>query len=272
MSRNPYEVLGVPQGATDDEIKAAYRKLAKKYHPDLNNGSAEAEDKMREVNEAYTTLIKHKSSGPTYQGYSGGGQNGNPYAGGYGGYQSGGYQSGGGYQNQSGQGGGYGDFGSFWEAFNRAYGNAGQQGYGGQNETQYDDYAGADDPVFETVREAVLSKRYTDAIRILGTIASKSAEWYYWSSCANMGCGNRVAAVNDARAAVNMNPQNDDYVRWLSAIQSAGQSYRKRGAGYGFTSFLCSNPCLVICLANAVCSCLSGGLGCCGSRGGYYYR
>ena len=52
----------VKPGATDDEIKAAYRRLAKKYHPDLNGGSAEAEAKMKEVNEAYSILIKHKGS------------------------------------------------------------------------------------------------------------------------------------------------------------------------------------------------------------------
>ena len=45
--RDPYEVLGISQNATDDEIKAAYRKLAKQYHPDLNGGSAEAEAKMK---------------------------------------------------------------------------------------------------------------------------------------------------------------------------------------------------------------------------------
>ena len=58
--RDPYEVLELKPGATDDEIKAAYRRLAKKYHPDLNGGSAEAEAKMKEVNEAYSVLIKHK--------------------------------------------------------------------------------------------------------------------------------------------------------------------------------------------------------------------
>ncbi len=60
--RDPYEVLELKPGATDDEIKAAYRRLAKKYHPDLNGGSAEAEAKMKEVNEAYSILIKHKGS------------------------------------------------------------------------------------------------------------------------------------------------------------------------------------------------------------------
>lgn len=57
---DPYKVLGVSPSATDEEVKDAYRKLAKKYHPDLNNGSAEAEARMKEVNEAYTLLIKHK--------------------------------------------------------------------------------------------------------------------------------------------------------------------------------------------------------------------
>lgn len=54
--RDYYEVLGLAKGASDDEIKKSYRKLAKKYHPDLNPGDAEAEKNFKEVNEAYSVL------------------------------------------------------------------------------------------------------------------------------------------------------------------------------------------------------------------------
>ena len=54
--RDYYEVLGLSRGASDDEIKKAYRSLAKKYHPDMNPGDKEAEVKFKEVNEAYGVL------------------------------------------------------------------------------------------------------------------------------------------------------------------------------------------------------------------------
>ena len=56
MIQDPYKVLGVSPDASDEEIKRAYRRLAKKYHPDLNPGDQEAARKMQEVNAAYDQI------------------------------------------------------------------------------------------------------------------------------------------------------------------------------------------------------------------------
>lgn len=87
--RDYYEVLGVSKGASDDEIKKAFRKLAVKYHPDKNPGNKEAEEKFKEANEAYSVLSdKTKRSRYDQFGHAGvgGDGGGNPFGGGFGGF------------------------------------------------------------------------------------------------------------------------------------------------------------------------------------------
>lgn len=88
---DPYKILGVPEDASDEEIKKAYRELARKYHPDnYHDNPLEdlAQEKMKEINAAYEQITKERASGRRTGGAYGGGSYG------YGGYQSyGGYGS-----------------------------------------------------------------------------------------------------------------------------------------------------------------------------------
>ena len=88
--RDYYEVLGVSKTATQDELKKAYRKLARKYHPDLHKDNPEAAEKFKECNEAYSVLsdeqkrAQYDQFGP--EAFENGGMGGGPGAGGFGGF------------------------------------------------------------------------------------------------------------------------------------------------------------------------------------------
>ena len=112
--RDYYEVLGVQKGASEDEIKKAYRKMAKKYHPDLNPGDKEAETKFKEVNEAYEILSdSDKKARYDHFGHAGVDPN---FGAGQGGYGAGGF---GGFD--------FGDMGDLGDIFGSIFGG----GFGG---------------------------------------------------------------------------------------------------------------------------------------------
>lgn len=83
--RDYYEVLGVQKGASEEDIKKAYRQMAKKYHPDLNPGDKEAEARFKEVNEAYE-ILSDSTKRARYDQYGQAGVDPNFGAGGYQGY------------------------------------------------------------------------------------------------------------------------------------------------------------------------------------------
>lgn len=121
MPADHYETLGLKKGASDDEIRKAYRDLARKYHPDLNKDDAAAKQKFQEVQQAFDVLNDAKKRemydrfGPGFEGAGGGGQGpfpGGPFPGG--GFPGGGFPGGGGDINLEdlfggGGGGGFAD-------------------------------------------------------------------------------------------------------------------------------------------------------------------
>lgn len=121
-----YKVLGVEKTATQDEIKKAYRNLAFKYHPDRNEGSKEAEEKLKEINAAYSVLgdsvQRRQYDASSYTTNSSYQQQSNGYNGYYGG---GFYNFGRGYRGTDSSD--YANYSSYEEAFRRAYQNSANQ-------------------------------------------------------------------------------------------------------------------------------------------------
>lgn len=276
---NPYDVLGVRPDASEDEIKKAYKALSRKYHPDanINNPNKEqAEEKFKQVQQAYSQIMdarKHGANGyggssygsGTYGGYGSGYGNSGSYgsgnsggSGSYGSNGSGGYNSGG-FGDWDFGGFDFGGFGNFG-GFGTGYGGAGN--YGNSSNMSEDEMH------MRAAANYINNQHYAEALNVLNTISNKTAAWYYYSAIANKGVGNNVQALEHARMASSMEPNNATYRQLVRTFESGGSWYTSRQSSYGgMPTIICSNPLLACCLATLCCNACCAGCG-----GGYTYR
>jgi curved DNA-binding protein len=137
VAKDYYSILGVAKGATEEEVKKAYRKLAVKYHPDKNAGNKEAEEKFKEVNEAYEVISdpekrkKYDRYGANWNQFNGAGQQGGHQ------YNGGGGQS---YQYEGDPGEFFGQGGDFSDLFGEFFSQQGAGGARGKRPRKGQDY------------------------------------------------------------------------------------------------------------------------------------
>ena len=213
--KDPYEVLGVAQTASDSEIKKAYHELVKKYHPDnyANNPLADlASEKMKEINEAYDTITRARAGGSS-GGYQSGGSSGGYQSGGYGGGYQGGYQS--------------------------SYGRSGYQS----------GYSGAD---YSQVRAYINNGRLDQAESILNGMNGKDSEWYYLRGMIAYRRGWLDEARQNFQIASNMTPGNLEYQNALRTVQGSYTPYRSSNFQNGSMDAACDMCNMLLCL-NCLC-------------------
>ncbi len=220
MYQDPYKVLGVSPDASDEEIKKAYRDLTKKYHPDLNPNDPEAAKKMNEINAAYDQIKNGTAQQTAGQGY---GAYGN--YGGYGGQGSG-------YANQS-----YG-----WSSWGGPWGD--WSDFAGARQTERSEYTAA--------KNYIRNGMYKEAVNALSgvPVSERDGKWYYLHAGANMYMGNKIAALESAKRAVEIEPGNEEYRRLLEQLQSGGDFYDNYTTQYS-TGLSTDKLCLTMCALNA---------------------
>ena len=223
--KDPYEVLGIPRTASKTEVTETYRKLAKKFHPDLNPNDKNAQSKMAEINVAYEEI---KSGRAEYTDYSrpnaGSAQRSNPYQG-YGQY-----------------GGGYNPFEEF---FRGAYSTNTQQRYAQPPKNDK----------FDPVRQYINALRYSEALYALSQIQERSGQWYYLSAIANYGSVNTVTAMQHIDLALKLEPANREYMSIKQQMTSGSQAYTTRQRGFGIPNMGINPLCLGLCLMRLCCRC-----------------
>lgn len=242
MIDDPCRVLGVSSSASQDEIKKAYRRMAKKYHPDLHPNDPDANRRMNEINEAYDMLTNPEkyAAKQAQQKAQAQRQNGGYYG------QSDRQQ---GYNPYQGPGGWATDF-DFGDIFGFGFGGPQQQ-----TSTRPQAQPG-DSPEIQQVISAINGGRCQEAINILTHIPSigRNARWYYLSALANHNLGNSVQAVDHMQKAAQMEPNNNTYVQLLQQFRRAGQAYERNAQGFDMRAVNMNRLCLGLCAAQFLCN------------------
>lgn len=228
--KNPYDVLGVSQNASEDEIKKAYRKLSRTYHPDANINNpnkAQAEEKFKEIQQAYQQIMQEREQGTGGQSTYGGSSYGSQ--GGYGGY------------------GGFGGFGGFG-------------GYdGGKSQSSQNASWSEEDVRMQAAENYIRNRAFVEALHVLSEISQHTARWYYLSAMANSGQGNNIIAKEHAQKAAEMEPGNMAYRQLLQQLENGGQWYQTMGEAYGNPFEGGGDWCMKLCMLNLFCNCCCGG-------------
>ena len=147
-----------------------------------------------------------------------------------------------------GQQGGYGPFGGFGGAY------GGQQTTG--NYSQEDSHLNA-------AANYINNGYYKEALNILGQMANRSARWYFLSAHANRGVGNNVIALEHAKQALAMEPDNWQYQILVQQLEGGTGWYQSQQRGYGYSSGG-MDYCTKLCLINLACNLCCGQGMCCG--------
>lgn len=258
---DPYSVLGISRSADDETIKKAYRQKCKEFHPDLHPNDPTCEDKFKEVQAAYSEVMRQKSGGGT--------------SGSYGSSQSGGYSAyGQQYQGQNGYGGqqyqnpftGFG-FGPFGFGF---YSSSSGNGYSGYSNYGYSGRQNTGSPELQAAGNYIRNGYYQEALNVLNNMPSsdRTAVWHYYAALANSGLGNNTRAQEEARTAVNMEPGNYEYQNLLNRLQNGGRNYSAYQQQYSQPGGGMGSYCLRIWLYMAMCNIFS--LLCCGRPGAFF--
>lgn len=199
--RNPYEVLGVPENAGDEEIKKAYRKLSRLYHPDANINNPnkkEAEEKFKEVQQAYNAIMNKDTAGFSQ--------------------------------------------GSSYSGYGRNYGGGFSGNTGDSTDSRY-----------VAAANFIRNGRFREALHVLEEMPLRDGRWYYLSAVAMAALGNIATALDYARTAMEMEPDNMEYRQLYARLSSTGNWYMNQ-RGFGMPVGNVGSTYCELCMLNLFCN------------------